>query len=116
MIRRDVLERLPETARGIFPSNNGLFIKPPADGDRLPEYTFMAELHSFEPVKPEYDCTSLIFVWFGETIAADFDKLVAHKIRSVDWNQYAADGNYLRRRTGQFSSGAGREAILPGTP
>ena len=58
-VQRGVLERLPEEARSIFPSNNGLLVKPPPDGNRLPEYTFMAELYSSEPVKPEYDCSNL---------------------------------------------------------
>jgi hypothetical protein len=93
-LRREVLERLPEEARSIFPSNNGLLVKPPPDGNRLPEYTFMAELYSSEPVKPEYDCSSLIFVWFGETIAANLYEMVDHEVRSVDWDKYAADGNY----------------------
>jgi uncharacterized protein (TIGR02996 family) len=93
-IRSHVLERLPERAREVFPSNNGLFINeaPPGEqGAAYPKFIFLAELCA-SPLSPANDCSSLIVVWFGERLTVNLDELIAEQIRDVAWDEHAVDG------------------------
>jgi hypothetical protein len=92
-IRERVLQELPDRARTLFPGTNGLLVKglPP---DHYPRYTFLAELHSFQPINPGADCSGLIVCWFGDRVPDNLDEAVAEALRDVAWEEHAADGWY----------------------
>jgi hypothetical protein len=89
-IRAEVIKELPARIRRQFPNSNGHFIKPIPEGD-LPVYTFMASLESRETVgiDPENIGSRLVVCWFGNHIDDNLVDLIAHEIRSVDWDKYA---------------------------
>jgi hypothetical protein len=95
-IRARTLERLPIRARALFPGTNGLLIReaPPGRDCAYPRLIFLAEFQSFQPVNPGADCSSLILVWFGDSLPANLDEAIAEQLAGVAWEDHATDGYY----------------------
>src|SRR4051812_15594980 len=93
-IRARVLERLPDRARRLFPSNNGLLIREAAKGEHgaYPRFIVLVEFHSFEPVGSQADCSGLIVVWFVESMPTNLHELIATELGRVVWEDHAVDG------------------------
>jgi hypothetical protein len=90
-IRDRVLQELPGRARALYPGTPGLLVLGPPP-DHYPRFTFLAELHSFQPVHPDADCSRLIVCWFGDQVPVNLDEVVAQNLRHVAWEEHAADG------------------------
>ena len=95
IIRSHLVENLPEIVRRNFPGEYyGLLIKPIPEHD-LPAYIFMVSLVCYETVgvDPENDFSPLIVCWLGGDIQANLSELIAHEVRSVDWDKHAVNGS-----------------------
>lgn len=95
-IRDDVLKKLPERARELFPAKHGLLIKEAPRGveKAYPKYILFAELLSLEPISPEAHCSSLLLVWFGDHLEVNLDQLISDALRDVVWEEHAVDGYF----------------------
>jgi hypothetical protein len=91
--RDRVLQELPNRAHTLYPGDNGLLIKE-LRPDCYPRFTFLAELHSFQPVHPEADCSGLIVCWFSDQVPVNLDELVAQSLRDVVWEDHAVDSRH----------------------
>ena len=93
LIRKDVLDRLPKLVTRLFRPKSTFVLcsEPPCP---LPRFLFLAELVSYQPVRPEFDCSDLVVVWFADTLPTNLDGYVAEQVHAVDWDKYASDGNW----------------------
>jgi hypothetical protein len=91
-IRTEVLRRLPDEVAQTY-GRTGLLLREPAAGP-LPSYTFFVQLHSYTPVKPGADCSSLVVVWFSDALPDSLSAELATQLQGVEWERYAKDGNY----------------------
>jgi hypothetical protein len=89
-IRARVLQELPGQARALFGGTNGLLVEGPPP-DHYPRFTFLAELHSFQPVQPGAASSGLVLCWFGDGVPVNLDEALADAVRHVAWEQHAAD-------------------------
>jgi hypothetical protein len=88
-VRWVTLHRLPETVTHIF-GPSGLFVHEPPDG-LIPAYTMFAEFCSYTPIKPEFDFSSLVLVWFADSLPENVTSDLAIQINGIEWEKYAKD-------------------------
>jgi hypothetical protein len=93
MIRSVVLGRLPGEIVKTYGQYTGFLVLDPLDGP-LPEYTFLASLGSYAPIQPEADFSSMVIVWFANTLPANLPEHLQAQLNDVDWERYAMDGEY----------------------
>jgi hypothetical protein len=91
-IRTEVLRKLPVEVSKRY-GNTGLLLRAPAAGP-LPGYTFFADLYSYEPIQPGFECSRLVVCWFGDNLPESVRSAVASQLETLDWNIYAKDGRY----------------------
>ena len=91
-IRTEVLRRLPAEVTRTF-GQSGLLLQEPPDG-RLPTFTFFVKLHSYTPVKPPADYSSLVVVWFADALPDCLPAELATRLQDIEWDKYAKDGDY----------------------
>src|SRR5687768_6009711 len=91
-IRTEVLRRLPAEVTRTF-GQTGLLLREPPDGP-LPAFTFFVQLHSYTPVKPGADCSSLVVVWFADALPDCLPAELAAQLQGIQWETYAKDGDY----------------------
>jgi hypothetical protein len=91
-IRSAVLSHLPEEIARTF-GHTGLLLREPAPGP-LPAYTFFVQLHSYTPIQPGADSSSLVVVWFGADLPECLPAELAAQMQGIEWERYAKDGNY----------------------
>lgn len=91
-IRTEVLRRLPDEVARTY-GRTGLLVREPTAGP-LPSYTFFLQLHSYTPVKPGADCSSLVVVWFSDALPDSLSAELATQLQGVEWERYAKDGHY----------------------
>jgi hypothetical protein len=90
-IRSEVLRRLPDEAECKF-GQSGLLLREPPAG-RLPIFTFLAELDG-SPIKPGFDCSSLVVVWFADALPDSLSAELTRQIEGIEWEKYARDNLY----------------------
>ena len=59
----------------------------------LPTYALFAALISFEPVRDGM-FSDLVVCWFAERLPTDLLSHLVESVRHVDWNGFAADGDF----------------------
>jgi hypothetical protein len=91
-VRSEVLRRLPDHVKRTF-GDTGLFLREPSAGS-LPAFTFLAGLASYAPVKPGFDRSALVVVWFGDALPDNLPAELTRQIEGIEWEKYARDGNY----------------------
>jgi len=92
LIRAEVLRMIPGRISRKY-GNTGLLLREPPAG-QLPRFTFFAQLHSHAPIKPGFDCSSMVVVWFAEALPGHLATELAAQINGIDWERHAKDGNY----------------------
>ena len=107
-IRTEVIRRLPDEIARTY-GCTGLLLREPAAGP-LPSYTFFVELHSHSPVKPGADCSSLVVVWFSDSLPESLSSELMKELEGIEWERYAKDGYYQvgQRRPESGSLGLNR--------
>jgi len=90
--RDHFLSRLDERVGERF-GNTGLHLSEPPAGP-LPLYALYASLHCNKPIQPENDTSSLIMVWFSDSLPADLQQELRARFKDVDWEAYAKDGSF----------------------
>lgn len=91
-IRAEVLQRIPGEVSKKY-GKTGLLLHEPPPG-ALPNYTYLMQLHSHDALAPEGDFSSLVAVWFADSLPANLDAEVAAQVRSIEWELHAVDGEY----------------------
>lgn len=91
-IRTEVVRRLPTEIARTF-GQTGLLLRQPPDGP-LPTFTFFVQLHSYTPVKPGADCSSLVVVWFADALPDCLPAELTTQLHGIEWETHAKDGNY----------------------
>jgi len=93
-IRADIIRRLPARVFDQFPGHGGFLIKPVPQGE-LPGYQFIVALVCYQTVPDSNsDFSSLVVCWLGDDIETSLPELIAHEICSIEWDEYATDGNF----------------------
>jgi hypothetical protein len=93
LIRKDVLDRLPQLVAPLFRPTSGFVLlrEPPCP---LPTYLFLAELLSARPIRPEFHFSDLVVGWFADSLPTNLDSYIAEQVHAVDWDRYACDGEW----------------------
>ena len=89
-VREDVLGRLRTDAEILFGTVPGIFLHTPPDGP-LPEYLFMAEYLSPQPVNESADLSMLVVCWFSDFTTID-DQIIGEQVKPLVWDSIAKDG------------------------
>lgn len=92
MIRADLLEHLPSEVCKKYGQTGLMLHKPPSAA--LPVFTFFMQLHCHDALTPEGDFSSLVVVWFDDSLPADLQAELAAQVERVEWELQAADGLY----------------------
>ncbi|MDO9507242.1 hypothetical protein [Hydrogenophaga sp.] len=91
-IRAEVLQRIPDEVSSGY-GQTGLLLHEPPPGP-LPAFTYFMQLHSYVPLKPDADCSSMVAVWFDDALPADLPGELAAQVRRITWEEHAVDGVY----------------------
>jgi hypothetical protein len=92
-IRAHVLEQMPNRVKDKYGQTTGLLLNEPPPGP-LPTYAFFVLLRSLEPVKPSADFSSLVVVWFEDSLPENVPAVLAARLDGIDWEKHAVDGEY----------------------
>lgn len=91
-IRVEVLQCIPEEVRKKY-GQTGLFLHEVQSGGLL-AFTYFMQLHSYSALTPGGDFSSLVVVWFADSLPANLDAEVAAQVHSIEWELHAVDGKY----------------------
>lgn len=91
-IRAEVLLRIPDEVSSGY-GHTGLLLHEPPPGP-LPKYTYFTQLQSYVALGPEGDFSSLVVVWFAETLPVDLQAELEAQVQRVEWARWAKDGVY----------------------
>lgn len=89
-IRAEVLQRIPNEVSKNY-GHTGLLLHEPPPGE-LPAYTFLLQLHSYVPLKPDADCSSMVVVWLADALPALLREELAIQVQRIEWEKHAVDG------------------------
>lgn len=90
-IRHEVLKGIPDEVRGF--GWTGLLLHEPPPGP-LPMYTYFLALHSEVPLSAENSFSSLVSVWFADSLPRALESELADHVQRIDWDKRAVDGNW----------------------
>lgn len=91
IIRKNVLEKIPNRAKALFQNMDILGDPATPSISELPTYVIFASLISFEPIKDGV-FSSLLYWWMTNDLPTDLVTHIKEKIRAIDWDKYAGDG------------------------
>jgi hypothetical protein len=96
IIRRRVIERLPERVQGQFGHVDPYYIKPVPEGESLPNFVFMVPLVSdlIDTESRDHHSSHLIVCWLSDDITTSLPELIKREARAIEWNKYAVDFSY----------------------
>jgi hypothetical protein len=91
-IRAEVLQRIPDEVGSGYGQTGMLLHEPPLGA--LPAFTYFMQLHSYDPLAPEGDFSSLVAVWFADALPANLQAELVAQVRRIKWDEHAVDGVY----------------------
>lgn len=91
-IRAEVLDRIPDEVSKKY-GHTGLLLQQPPPGP-LPAFTYFMQLQSYAALTPDGDFSSLVVVWFSDSLPADLQGVLEAQMRRIEWARWAMDGVY----------------------
>lgn len=90
LVRSEVLRELPREVAQRY-GRTGLLLKAPPEGE-LPPLTCFLHLES-DPIKGA-DFSSLVVVWFAESLPSNVQSCIVSQIATIDWELFAKDAHF----------------------
>lgn len=91
LIRSTVIKTIPNQIARRY-GQTGIWLREPPPGP-LPAYTLFLQLEG-DPINAEADFSSVVVVWFADSLPENLQTCICAQAMALDWNRYARDGRF----------------------